>query len=114
MTQLLGTVLERDGAVYRVATAAGEVRAVLRGKAKRGSSRVVVGDRVQLEPEPTGEVYGVRRDLQESLRQAGYRLRIYIPFGTQWYPYLMRRLAERPANIAFILGNLVRESVPRR
>ena len=59
MTELLGTVLERDGAVYRVATAAGEVRAVLRGKAKRGSTRVVVGDRVRLEPEATGEVYGV-------------------------------------------------------
>jgi ribosome biogenesis GTPase len=56
---LLGTVLERDGAVYRVSTAAGEVRAVLRGKAKRDTPRVVVGDRVQLEPEPTGEVYGV-------------------------------------------------------
>jgi len=59
-------------------------------------------------------LYGVRRDLQASLRQAGYRLRVYIPFGTQWYPYLMRRLAERPANIAFFLGNIVRESVPGR
>jgi proline dehydrogenase len=59
-------------------------------------------------------LYGVRRDLQESLRQSGYRLRVYIPFGTQWYPYLMRRLAERPANIAFFLGNIVRESVPGR
>ena len=59
-------------------------------------------------------LYGVRRDLQESLRRDGYRLRVYIPFGTQWYPYLMRRLAERPANIAFLLGNLVRESVPGR
>jgi proline dehydrogenase len=59
-------------------------------------------------------LYGVRRDLQESLRQTGFRLRVYIPFGTQWYPYLMRRLAERPANIAFLLGNLVRESVPGR
>ena len=59
-------------------------------------------------------LYGVRRDLQDALRQAGYRLRVYIPFGTQWYPYLMRRLAERPANIAFLLGNLVRESVPGR
>ncbi len=57
-------------------------------------------------------LYGVRRDLQERLRQAGFRLRVYIPFGTQWYPYLMRRLAERPANIAFFLGNIVRESVP--
>ena len=59
-------------------------------------------------------LYGVRRDLQERLRQAGHNLRVYIPFGTQWYPYLMRRLAERPANIAFLLGNMVRESIPGR
>lgn len=59
-------------------------------------------------------LYGVRRDLQDGLRRAGYRLRVYIPFGTQWYPYLMRRLAERPANIAFLLGNMVRESKSRR
>jgi proline dehydrogenase len=57
-------------------------------------------------------LYGVRRDLQDRLRRAGHRIRVYIPFGTQWYPYLMRRLAERPANIAFILGNVVKESVP--
>ena len=57
-------------------------------------------------------LYGVRRDLQEQLRGAGHNMRVYIPFGTQWYPYLMRRLAERPANIAFILGNIVKESVP--
>jgi ribosome biogenesis GTPase len=59
VTSLLGTVLERDGAVYRVSTGDGEVRAVLRGKAKRDSPRVVVGDRIRLEPEPTGELYGV-------------------------------------------------------
>ena len=59
-------------------------------------------------------LYGVRRDLQQRLRRAGHRMRVYIPFGTQWYPYLMRRLAERPANIAFILGNVVKESVPGR
>ena len=59
MTELLGTVLERDGSVYRVATNGGEVRAILRGKAKRDTPRVVVGDRVRLEPEPTGNVYGV-------------------------------------------------------
>jgi proline dehydrogenase len=56
-------------------------------------------------------LYGIRRDLQEDLRRAGYRVRVYVPFGTHWYPYLMRRLAERPANIAFILGNLVKESL---
>ena len=59
-------------------------------------------------------LYGVRRDLQVRLRRAGHNMRVYIPFGTQWYPYLMRRLAERPANIAFLLGNLVRESLPGR
>ena len=59
-------------------------------------------------------LYGVRRDLQDRLRQAGHNMRVYIPFGTQWYPYLMRRLAERPANIAFLLGNVIRESVPGR
>lgn len=59
-------------------------------------------------------LYGVRRDLQEQLRAEGWRVRVYVPFGTQWYPYLMRRLAERPANVAFILGNLIREGVSRR
>jgi len=56
-------------------------------------------------------LHGVRRDLQHELRGAGYGMRVYIPFGTHWYPYLMRRLAERPANIGFVLGNIVRESV---
>jgi proline dehydrogenase len=59
-------------------------------------------------------LYGVRRDLQETLRKAGYNMRVYIPFGSQWYPYLMRRLAERPANIAFMLGNIMKESVRGR
>ena len=59
-------------------------------------------------------LYGVRRDLQLRLRQEGWNVRVYIPFGTQWYPYLMRRLAERPANIAFILGNVIRETLPGR
>ena len=59
-------------------------------------------------------LYGVRRDLQLRLRQEGWNLRVYIPFGTQWYPYLMRRLAERPANIAFIMGNVIRETLPGR
>ena len=54
-------------------------------------------------------LYGVRRDLQDQLAHEGYRLRVYVPFGTQWYPYLMRRLAERPANLAFITGNILRE-----
>src|SRR5213593_4389619 len=56
-------------------------------------------------------LYGVRRDLQRALRREGFNVRVYIPFGDHWYPYLMRRLAERPANIAFLLGNMVRESL---
>jgi ribosome biogenesis GTPase len=59
VTPLVGTVLERDGATYRVATPDGELRAVLRGRVKRGEPRVVVGDVVRLEPEPGGELYGV-------------------------------------------------------
>ena len=58
-------------------------------------------------------LYGVRRDLQEKLVSEGFRMRVYVPFGTQWYPYLMRRLAERPANVAFITGNIVKEMVGR-
>jgi proline dehydrogenase len=54
-------------------------------------------------------LYGVRRDLQEQLVKEGWRMRVYIPFGTEWYPYLMRRLAERPANAIFILKNLFRK-----
>jgi proline dehydrogenase len=54
-------------------------------------------------------LYGVRRDLQEGLVREGFRVRVYVPFGTQWYPYLMRRLAERPANVAFIAGSVLRE-----
>jgi len=54
-------------------------------------------------------LYGVRRDMQDQLVREGYGMRVYVPFGTQWYPYLMRRLAERPANLAFITGNVVRE-----
>ena len=59
-------------------------------------------------------LYGVRRDLQDRLVREGYRMRVYVPFGTQWYPYLMRRLAERPANVAFITGNVIKEMVGRR
>jgi proline dehydrogenase len=59
-------------------------------------------------------LYGVRRDLQERLVAEGYRMRVYVPFGTQWYPYLMRRLAERPANVAFMTGNIIKEMVGGR
>jgi proline dehydrogenase len=55
-------------------------------------------------------LYGVRRDLQRQLVAQGWRVRVYVPFGEQWYPYLMRRLAERPANMLFLAGSVVRES----
>ncbi len=53
-------------------------------------------------------LYGVRRDLQRSLVREGYNVRIYVPFGTDWYPYFMRRLAERPANVLFLARNFFR------
>lgn len=53
-------------------------------------------------------LYGIRRDLQQQLVREGWRMRVYIPFGTEWYPYFMRRLAERPANALFVLKNLFR------
>jgi proline dehydrogenase len=54
-------------------------------------------------------LYGIRRDLQRRLVREGWRMRVYIPFGSEWYPYLMRRLAERPANALFIARNLLRK-----
>jgi len=53
-------------------------------------------------------LYGIRRDLQRKLVKQGWRMRVYIPFGTEWYPYFMRRLAERPANALFVARNLFR------
>ncbi len=53
-------------------------------------------------------LYGIRRDLQQNLVKEGWRVRIYIPFGVEWYPYFMRRLGERPANVLFIARNLLR------
>jgi len=58
-------------------------------------------------------LYGVRRDLQDRLLRAGFGVRVYVPFGTEWYPYFMRRLAERPANVAFILRSILREGRDR-
>ncbi|MCI0355831.1 MAG: proline dehydrogenase family protein [Acidobacteria bacterium] len=53
-------------------------------------------------------LYGIRRHLQQQLVREGWRMRVYIPFGTEWYPYFMRRLAERPANVLFVMKNLFR------
>jgi proline dehydrogenase len=53
-------------------------------------------------------LYGIRRDLQEKLVKQGYNMRVYVPYGSQWYPYLMRRMAERPANLLFVVTNGLR------
>jgi proline dehydrogenase len=98
--------LMRDGNYPGLAT---HDEAIIRQARDFARDQGVASDRFEFQM-----LYGVRRDLQDRLRQAGYGMRVYIPFGTQWYPYLMRRLAERPANIAFLLGNVVRESVPKR
>ncbi len=82
---------------------------VIINEAKRfAKERGIASDRFEFQM-----LYGVRRDLQEQLVKEGYRMRVYVPFGSQWYPYLMRRLAERPANIAFMAGNIVKESLSR-
>jgi proline dehydrogenase len=54
-------------------------------------------------------LYGIRRDLQVRLAAEGYPVRVYIPFGREWFPYFMRRLAERPANVGFVVRGLLRE-----
>ena len=80
---------------------------VIINEAKRfAKERGIASDRFEFQM-----LYGVRRDLQEQIVNEGYRMRVYVPFGSQWYPYLMRRLAERPANIAFMAGNIVKESL---
>ena len=54
-------------------------------------------------------LYGIRRDLQRQLVKEGYNVRVYVPFGREWYPYFMRRLAERPANVLFLAKSLIRQ-----
>jgi proline dehydrogenase len=70
----------------------------------------VTAEGIPLESFEFQMLHGVRRDLQQQLRKEGYNVRVYIPFGESWYPYLMRRLAERPANMLFFVGSVVRES----
>ena len=54
-------------------------------------------------------LYGIRRDLQSSLKREGFRVRVYVPFGREWFPYFMRRLGERPANIGFVIRGVLSE-----
>ena len=54
-------------------------------------------------------LYGIRRDLQTALAREGFRVRVYVPFGREWFPYFMRRLGERPANIGFVIRGVTSE-----
>jgi len=67
------------------------------------SSRGIAADRFEFQM-----LYGIRRDLQERLIREGWRVRVYVPYGRSWYPYFMRRLAERPANVWFVMKNLMK------
>jgi proline dehydrogenase len=87
-----------EGGWLAIATHDGRmIRAALRSAKDRGVAR----DRFEFQM-----LYGIREDLQRSLLADGYRVRVYVPYGSHWYPYLMRRLAERPANLWFFLRNL--------
>jgi proline dehydrogenase len=74
----------------------------------QGATRIVERDGVPWSRVELQMLYGVRRDLQTRLARQGYPVRVYVPYGSDWYPYLARRLAERPANMWFFLSNLVR------
>ncbi|MCY4661647.1 MAG: proline dehydrogenase family protein [Acidobacteria bacterium] len=80
------------------------VASVRRAAEARGLAR----DRLEFQM-----LYGVRRDLQAALRAQGYAVRVYLPFGADWFPYFMRRLAERPANALFVLRSLLYEQLGR-
>jgi proline dehydrogenase len=68
------------------------------------ATRGIAADRYEFQM-----LFGVRRDLQLALKSDGYRVRVYVPFGREWYPYFMRRLGERPANVGFVLRSVLRE-----
>jgi proline dehydrogenase len=95
MQALLGS-----GLFHGIATHDEEmIAATKRFAAERGIGR----DRFEFQM-----LYGIRRDLQAALVTEGYGMRVYVPFGTEWYPYFMRRLAERPANVIFLMKNFLR------
>lgn len=98
-TRLFVTALDRG---HRIDVATHDER-IQEGVRERLDGSADARDRVEFQM-----LYGVRRDLQARLAGQGYPVRVYIPYGTEWYPYLTRRLAERPANLWFFASNLVR------
>jgi len=98
--EIMQLLLER-GTYPAIATHDPDMIAVTREFA---SARRIAPDRYEFQM-----LYGVRRDLQAQLREAGYRVRVYVPFGREWFPYFMRRLGERPANTGFVIRALLQE-----
>ena len=78
--------------------------AMIEATKKFAATRGIAADRYEFQM-----LFGVRRDLQLALKSEGYRVRVYVPFGREWYPYFMRRLGERPANVGFVLRSILRE-----
>ena len=78
------------------------------------SQEIVENEKISRERFDFEMLFGVRRDLQLRLVREGYRVRVYLPYGKEWYPYLVRRLAERPANIGFFVRSLVTEALAGR
>jgi proline dehydrogenase len=78
--------------------------AMLQAAREHAATHGIAADRYEFQM-----LYGIRRDLQASLVAAGYRVRVYVPFGREWFPYFMRRLGERPANVLFVLRSLFLE-----
>ena len=98
--KLMKLLLE-SGAYHGIAT---HDEAMIDATKQFARARSISGDRFEFQM-----LYGIRRDLQIQLAREGYRVRTYIPYGTRWFPYFMRRLAERPANLMFIARNLLKK-----
>jgi proline dehydrogenase len=94
-------ILLADGTYPAIAT---HDPAMIEATRAFATSRGIASDRWEFQM-----LYGIRRDLQAALTATGHRVRVYIPFGREWFPYFMRRLGERPANIGFVLRSLLRE-----
>lgn len=97
--RLMRTLLA-DGVYPAIAT---HDEAMIRATRAFATAQKIPADRFEFQM-----LYGIRRDLQRKLVAAGYRVRLYVPYGEAWYPYFMRRLAERPANVLFMARNLLR------
>src|SRR4029453_19190084 len=78
--------------------------AMIEGTRTYAAERAIAKDRFEFQM-----LYGIRRDLQTELSRDGYPVRLYVPFGREWFPYFMRRLGERPANLGFVMRGILRE-----